>query len=155
MFAKEKIWKRIFNTNRELSQNCREKQIMPSKTTVNWLFAFDDIWCYLVIACLDWKISVFQQTVIRVYYILKMRWKLIDWDHSRIEKLRLFFSFESISAKEVEKGDFIRTIIWFFLRRNKKLRHYLWFGILQRKICYFRNKLLFADCTKVISNFLY
>ena len=38
-------------------------------TTVNCLF--NDIWCYLVIGCFDWKIGVFQQTVARVYYILK------------------------------------------------------------------------------------
>ena len=32
----------------------------------------NDIWryFYLVIGCLDWKISIFQQTVVRVYYIL-------------------------------------------------------------------------------------
>ena len=60
-FAKEKTCKRIFNTNSELSQNRKEKQIMSSKTTVNWLF--NDIWCYL--GCFDWKIGVFQQTVLR------------------------------------------------------------------------------------------
>ena len=43
---------------------------MPSKTTVNWLFNY--IWCYLFIACCDWGIGVFQQTVVRVYYILKL-----------------------------------------------------------------------------------
>ena len=37
-----------------------KKQIMPSKTTVNWLF--NDI-CYSFIACFDWKIAVSQQTV--------------------------------------------------------------------------------------------
>ena len=76
MLAKEKTWKRIFNTNSELSQNRTEKQIMPFKTTVNWLF--NDIWCYLVIGCFDWKIGVFQQTVARFYYILKpiCSWKL-------------------------------------------------------------------------------
>ena len=63
LLAKEKTWKRIFNTNNELSQNPTEKQIMPFKTTVNWLFT--DIWCYLVIGCFDWKIVVFQQTVLR------------------------------------------------------------------------------------------
>ena len=26
---------------------------------------------YLLIACFDWKIGIFQQTVVRVYYILK------------------------------------------------------------------------------------
>ena len=30
--------KRIFNTNNELSQNRTEKQTMPSKKKVNWLF---------------------------------------------------------------------------------------------------------------------
>ena len=38
------------------------KQIMSSKATINWLF--NDIWCYLVIVCFDWKIGVFQQTVV-------------------------------------------------------------------------------------------
>ena len=38
--------------------------------TVNWLF--NDIWSYLVIGCFDWKIGVFQQTVVRVYYIYKI-----------------------------------------------------------------------------------
>ena len=36
---------------------------------VNWLF--NDIWCNLFIVCFDWKIGVFQQTVVRVYYIFK------------------------------------------------------------------------------------
>ena len=50
-------------------QNRKEKQIMPFKTTVNWLF--NDMWCYLVIAFLDWKIGVFQQAVVRFNCILK------------------------------------------------------------------------------------
>ena len=41
------------------------KWIMPSKTTVNWL-----LWCYLFIACFDWKICILRQTAVRVYYIL-------------------------------------------------------------------------------------
>ena len=41
----------------------QKKQIMPFKTTVNWLF--NDRWCYLAMGCLDWKIGVFQQTVVR------------------------------------------------------------------------------------------
>ena len=49
-------------------RNRAEKQIMPSKITINWLF--DDIWRYLFIACFDWKIGVFHQTVVRVYHIL-------------------------------------------------------------------------------------
>ena len=68
--AKEKTWKHIFNTNSELLQNWTEQEIMPSKTTVNWLS--NDI-CYSFIACFDWKIGDFQQTVVRVYYILKLR----------------------------------------------------------------------------------
>ena len=61
-------WKGIFNTDSELLQNYTEKQIIPFKTTVNWLF--NDIWCYLVVGCFDWKIVIFQQIVVRVYYIL-------------------------------------------------------------------------------------
>ena len=29
----------------------QQKKYMPSKTTINWLF--NDIWCYLFIACFD------------------------------------------------------------------------------------------------------
>ena len=52
-----------FNTNSKLSQNRTEKQIMPFKVIVNWLF--NDIWCYLVMVCFNWKISVVQQTVVK------------------------------------------------------------------------------------------
>ena len=38
---------------------------MPFKTTVKWLFI--DMWGYLVIACFDWKIAVFRQTVVYIY----------------------------------------------------------------------------------------
>ena len=62
LLAKEKIWKGTLNINIELSQNSTEKQIMPFKITVNWLF--NDT-CYLVIGCFDWEIGVFQQTVVR------------------------------------------------------------------------------------------
>ena len=55
----------LFN-NSELSQNRSEKQIMPFKTTVNWLF--NDIWRYLGTGYFDWKIS---ETIERVYYIHK------------------------------------------------------------------------------------
>ena len=41
---------------------------MSSKTTVNWLF--NDNWGYLINGC--FKIDVFEQTVVRVYYILKI-----------------------------------------------------------------------------------
>ena len=43
---------------------------MSTKTTVNWLF--NEIWFYLFIACFDWKIAVFQQTVVRAYYTPKL-----------------------------------------------------------------------------------
>ena len=45
---------------------------MPSKTKISVLF--NDI-CYLSIAYFDWKIVVFQQTVVSVYYILKSNFK--------------------------------------------------------------------------------
>ena len=68
MLAKEKKRKSIFNTNSGLSQSHAEKQIMPFKTTLHWLF--DDIWRCIGIGCLNWKIGVFQQTVVRVFNIL-------------------------------------------------------------------------------------
>ena len=87
LLAKEKTWKRIFNTNSELSQNRTEKQIMPSKTTVNWLF--NDIWCYLFITCFDWKIGVFQQTAAKIYYILKEDLYKIDQGIRQTKLLRI------------------------------------------------------------------
>ena len=54
LLAKDKIFKRVFSTNSELLQNRIEKQIVPLKTTVNWLFT--NI-CYLVIGCFDWNID--------------------------------------------------------------------------------------------------
>ena len=50
LLAKEKTGTCIFNINSELPQNRTEKQIMPFKTTLNWLFS--DI-CYLVISSFD------------------------------------------------------------------------------------------------------
>ena len=38
MLAKEKTRKRTFSINSELSQTFAEKEIMPLKETVNWLF---------------------------------------------------------------------------------------------------------------------
>ena len=73
LFTKEKTWKRIFNS--ELPQNRTEKQIMPFKTTMNWLV--NDIWCYLLIACFDWEVGVFQQAFVRFYYI-NTYWTLPD-----------------------------------------------------------------------------
>ena len=88
LLVKEKTWKYIFNTNSELLKNCTEKQIRSSKTTVNWIF--NDIWSYLFIAWFDWKIGVFQQTVVRVYYILKKTINIIsDKVHDKLRKTNL------------------------------------------------------------------
>ena len=63
LLARENTWKRVFNTNSKLSQNPTEKQIMLLKITLNWLFI--DMWCYLVVGSFDWKLGIFQQTVVR------------------------------------------------------------------------------------------
>ena len=100
LVAKEKAWKCIFNTNSDLSQNHTEKQIIPSKTAVNWLF--NDIWCYLFIACFDWKVGVFQQTVVRVYYNLKgdESWCLLLCYNNRTASPFLFLlSFPLVSSR--------------------------------------------------------
>ena len=83
-FAKEKTWKNIFNTNSELSQNRTEKHFMPFKTTVNWLF--NDIGRCLIIGCFDWKIGIFHQTVVMVYYIFKESAK---WSHWRVRNISI------------------------------------------------------------------
>ena len=44
---RKEIPEKFFSTNSELPQNGTEKQIMPIKTILNWLF--NDIRCYLVI----------------------------------------------------------------------------------------------------------
>ena len=43
---------------------------MPFITAVNWLF--NDMWCYLVIASFDWKIRVFQKTVVTVVIVINL-----------------------------------------------------------------------------------
>ena len=59
LLAKEKTWKRTFNINDKLSQKCTEKEIMPFKTTVNWLFKS---YVMLFTYCLFWmKTGAFQQ----------------------------------------------------------------------------------------------
>ena len=45
---------------------------MPFKTSVNWLS--NDIWCYLVIVCFDWKIGVFQKIVLRGFIVSLIFW---------------------------------------------------------------------------------
>ena len=69
LFAcKRKDLKTHFNTNYELSPNLTEKQFMSSKATLNWVF--NDMRCYLVICCFDWKIDLFQQAVVRFIIFL-------------------------------------------------------------------------------------
>ena len=51
-----------------------EKQIMPSNTTINWLF--NDIWCYLSITCFDWKIkNIFWTSESTWLIYLHFKWK--------------------------------------------------------------------------------
>ena len=45
-------------------------EFIALKTAVNWPFS---MWCYLVFSCFDWKIDVFQQTVLRFYIIKSFR----------------------------------------------------------------------------------
>ena len=60
LLAIEKTWKRIFNTNSELSHRKTNHAIQNNSY---WLF--NDIWFYLNMFCFDWKNSIFQQTVVR------------------------------------------------------------------------------------------
>ena len=77
LLAKEKTWKRMFNATNELSQNHIEKQIMPIKTTVYWLF--NDIWCYLIIGCFDWKIIVRVYISLVSYLFFPVTNEMIKW----------------------------------------------------------------------------
>ena len=56
---RENTWNCIFNTNSQLSQYQTEKQIMLFKTAINCLF--NDIRCYLLIGCFNWKIGIFNK----------------------------------------------------------------------------------------------
>ena len=90
--CERKEQKCISNTNSGLSLNCAEKQIMPSKTTVNWLF--NDILCYLFITSFDWKIGVFQQTVVSVSSNLKFEYRTCSLSQAF---LSFFFLFKNLS----------------------------------------------------------
>ena len=50
LLAKERTWRRIFITHSELSQNHREEQFIPFKTTVNW-FIWLENWYFLKNSC--------------------------------------------------------------------------------------------------------
>ena len=50
---------------------------MPSKTNAHWIF--NAIWSCLFIACFEFKIGVFQQTVVRARcYILKCNRRIAE-----------------------------------------------------------------------------
>ena len=112
LLAKKKTWKCIFNNNSELWQNRTKKQIMPSKTTVNWLF--NDI-CYSFIACFDWKIAVSQQTVVTVY-IISLICLTLSW-----RRPLSYYGFYVITALVMKELNWlnIRSEIWkWFLRTH-------------------------------------
>ena len=48
---------------------------MLFKATANCLF--NDIWCYLVIECFDWRIGIFQQTIVKG--LLYPQMKVFEW----------------------------------------------------------------------------
>ena len=77
---------------------------MSSNTAINWLF--NDIWCYLFIACFDWKIGAFQQTVVRVYYTLKLSqqtyWYGFSDFYLKIVLKRILLACEEILNKKCE-----------------------------------------------------
>ena len=110
--------KHIFNTNSELSQNCTEKQIIPSKTTINWLF--NDIWSYLLIAYLLRAMLVvtrFWGSNLCIWYIymvfiflVYLKIKLVK----RISYLRwLFFTKTSILAEnEQNLKSWLMISVW-------------------------------------------
>ena len=56
--------------------NIAQKNKLSFKTAIGYLMIYD----VLVIGCFDWKIGVFQQTVVMVYYILNLSLDL-TWLH--------------------------------------------------------------------------
>ena len=87
---------------------------MPLKITVNWLV--NNIWCYLVIGCFDWIIVIFQEVVVRVYYILKIL---------NTSKNLLFFSSRKITCLVVETWLDILYLSILFLFSSCYLLFYL------------------------------
>ena len=78
---------------------------MPFKATVNWLF--NCLWCCLVIGCFDWKIYVFQQTVVSVYYILNPELQLKDTESAIKSKLIDLFT-------QLKGFKFVATLVLVF-----------------------------------------
>ena len=64
---RKELERHFFNTTKELLQIVQENKLChPKQQWIGYLI----IWCHLFIACCDFKTGVFQQTVVRVYYIL-------------------------------------------------------------------------------------
>ena len=87
---KKKPENAFLTLNSELLQNHTEKQIMPPKITINWLF--NDI-CYLFIAFFDCRIGVFQQTVVTVDYILNFGLRQ-SFSHGQYCSILPYFAFQ-------------------------------------------------------------
>ena len=127
LIVKEKTWKRVFNSNSELLQNRTEKQIMPFKITVNWLFT--DIWCYLAIGCFDWKTVAFQQKVVQVYYILEIFGLIVNiWKESSQKKEHdlhssVFYMLRWLSCNLTLTDPLIISFIFIFLSCHEKAHH--------------------------------
>ena len=70
------------------------------------------MWCYLFIACFDWKIGIFQQTVVRVYYILKKQQQQQKTGKFRVMRKGL--------GKMAKNGAFciFGNILWFIFPGN-------------------------------------
>ena len=125
------LWKKrpenVFNSNSELLQNRTEKQIMPFKITVNWLFT--DIWCYLAIGCFDWKTVAFQQKVVQVYYILEIFGLIVNiWKESSQKKEHdlhssVFYMLRWLSCNLTLTDPLIISFIFIFLSCHEKAHH--------------------------------
>ena len=112
----------LVKENSELSQIRTEKQIIPFKTTVNELF--NDI--YLAIGCFDWKIGVFQQTVLRgLLYAQRQTLELDD-----LTVLRCFRVIFSLKKENYPIYDFTQ----FFLS-TKKISKVVNFPLTNEKLC--------------------
>ena len=76
--------------------NCTEKQIMPFKTSVNWLF--NDIWCYLAICYFVAKFSV-------LFLILQVYKKVIKNSKKNSKKIQAIpicsFQEKSVSSLSI------------------------------------------------------
>ena len=114
---------------------------MPSKTAKNWLFYF--IWYYLLIAYFDWKIGVFQQTVVRVYYILKLERSALEihklWCRTDICSWKLSPKVSLMDGLSKIHFQFHFFVNWRRLFHPEELENHLQItNSLQRKPCFFK-----------------